>query len=330
MDKSQLLNIIRVAAEQKIITKNELTEAYEAGVATTSDSVLARPVSISEVLYYLGGLIVFVGISVLVWQHWGTLTPLLRILVTLGTSIVAYSIGAILGSNKNLDSLGHAFHVIAALVMPLGIAVTADALGIRLTTAAAQSVVTGLLFFVYLMSYFIIRKHLFVIFALLYGTLLFFSFTEFLVGGGPYFPVTEFIHYRIMIVGISYILLGNYFSQTPLVGIIEFIFSLGVLGVLGPALALGGWSPNPNVFWELIYPGLALGSVFLSFYFKSRAFILFGTLFLMAYILKISAEYFSQSLGWPISLVLAGLLLIGVGYLAFALNKKITPHVQGT
>jgi len=49
---------------------------------------------------------------------------------------------------------------------------------------------------------------------------------------------------------------------------------------------------------------------------------MWGTIFLMAYILKITSEYFSTGLGWPIALVIAGLAMIGVGFMSFSIKKK--------
>jgi hypothetical protein len=42
----------------------------------------------------------------------------------------------------------------------------------------------------------------------------------------------------------------------------------------------------------------------------------------MIYILKITGEYFQDGLGWPLALVLAGLALIAVGYVAVYVNNK--------
>ena len=74
--------------------------------------------------------------------------------------------------------------------------------------------------------------------------------------------------------------------------------------------------------WEILFPGIVFGVVFLSVYLKSKSFLVFGSIYLMAYILKLTKEYFADSMGWPLALVISGLLLIGIGYAAFALNKK--------
>jgi hypothetical protein len=75
-------------------------------------------------------------------------------------------------------------------------------------------------------------------------------------------------------------------------------------------------------FWELVFPGLVFGVMFLSVYLRSKAFLTFGSLYLVAYIFKITGEYFAESMGWPLVLVLTGLGLIAIGYLHFSLKRK--------
>jgi hypothetical protein len=116
--------------------------------------------------------------------------------------------------------------------------------------------------------------------------------------------------------------MGYSFSKNERAPLSGFLYSFGILGVLGAALILGEWTPNQNVFWELIYPILVFGALFLSIHIKSKAFLIWGTIFLMAYILKITAEYFSTGLGWPLALVIAGLAMIGVGYMSISIKNK--------
>lgn len=42
----------------------------------------------------------------------------------------------------------------------------------------------------------------------------------------------------------------------------------------------------------------------------------------MGYILKITSEYFADSLGWPLALMIAGFGMIGVGYLTVYIKRK--------
>jgi uncharacterized membrane protein YczE len=45
-------------------------------------------------------------------------------------------------------------------------------------------------------------------------------------------------------------------------------------------------------------------------------------LFLVAYLIRITAQYFSNITGWPIALIFIGIVIIGLGYLAIYINKK--------
>jgi hypothetical protein len=85
--------------------------------------------------------------------------------------------------------------------------------------------------------------------------------------------------------------------------------------ILGAGLSLGG-------FWDILYIGLVFGVILLSVYLKSRAFLIFGALFLMAYLIKITGEYFADTIGWPIALIFAGFAVIGVGFVAYYINKE--------
>ena len=76
------------------------------------------------------------------------------------------------------------------------------------------------------------------------------------------------------------------------------------------------------MIWELLFPGIVFAIMFLSIPLKSRSFLIVGAGYLMAYLEKITSEYFSEGLGWPLALIILGFAIIGVGYYAYHLNKK--------
>jgi hypothetical protein len=206
------------------------------------------------------------------------------------------------------------------MVTPIGIGVIFYLAGFDTGSAGVQSLISLILFLAYLASYHVFKKDIFIFFSIIFGTWLFFAFTNMLVAG--YYQSEKLYEYRILITGLSYLLLGYYFSEQNKSGLKSFLYGFGVLGFLGAALALGGWHPAQNVFWEAIFPFLVFGVLFLSVYLKSNSFLVFGSLFLMGYILKLTSEYFSQSLGWPLALVIAGFFLIAIGYGSFYLKRK--------
>jgi len=321
MDKHEVLLSITKLSASNLVTKDEVIEAFEGGQSKRAPS-LTNNVGLSEVLYFIGALIVFIGIAVLIGQNWSTLNSFTKILATLGFGVVAYFVGVLLNKEEKYGGLGFAFHLIAALAIPLGLGVTFNQAGFDATSSGMQSLIAAILFAMYISSYFVFKRSIFTFFSIAYATWFFFVFTNFLIGSNPTFSTADFYEYRVLFVGISYIFLGLYLSSTLQKDLTEVLYGSGSLFFLGAALALGGWKPSQNYVWELIYPGLIFVVLYLSVYLKSKSFLTFGTLFLMIYILKITGEYFSETLGWPISLMFCGIALIGVGYYAFTLNKK--------
>ncbi|MDP3772319.1 MAG: hypothetical protein Q8Q94_03025 [bacterium] len=332
MEKQELLQEIRAAAADKKILRDEMIAAYDAGVGVpTAHPSLLKRMNIADVLYFIGGAIVFIGIAILVGQHWDELDMPTRILATLGSGIAAYIVGVLLSRDERFGVVGTAFFFLSALIMPVGLSVVFDAAGLEVGSAGMQSVIAGILLVAYLASFFVFPRTLFIVFSILFGTWLFFSFTSFLILNNPHLATAEFFEYRVLAVGLAYVFLGYALreavattgeSHEEYSALASWLYAGGVALFLGAALALGGWSPNQNAFWEVIFPGLVFGVIFLSIYLHARSFLAFGSVYLMAYILKITAEYFSDTLGWPLALVLAGLCLIAIGYGAFRLNQN--------
>lgn len=320
--KEESLQYITSLGAQQFVTKEELLAAYEAGSGVTTDQVLIKKIGIAEILYYIGGGIVFLGIAILLAQNWTTLGFGTKVLATLGAGIAAYIVGVLFSREEKTETVGSAFYLISALVMPIGLHVIFDNVGFDVGSPGYQSLISGILLTVYLLSYAVFRKNVFTLFSVIFGTWFFFSFTSFLVGGNPYFNDWTFYEYRGLVAGLSYILLGYAFSKNERAPLSGFLYGFGIFGFLGFALALGGWGSNQNVFWELLFPGLVFATLFLSVHIKSKAFLTWGTIYLMLYILKITSEYFSSGLGWPLALVIAGLSMIGVGYMSLSLKKR--------
>lgn len=320
--KEEVLDYIRILSEQKVLTKEELDAAFDSGSGVKTDIVFTKKLGIAEILYYIGGAVVFLGIAILLAQNWSVLGFGTKVLATLGSGIAAYFVGVLFGREERTETAGSAFYLISAMVMPIGLWIVFDYAGFDASSYASQTFISGILLAIYLLSYVIFRKNIFTLFSIIFGTWIFFSLTSLMVDGGSYFDSWKFYEYRVLVASIAYMLIGYAFSRNERAPLQGFLFGFGIFGFLSASLALGGWEPNQNIFWELIYPGLVFGALFLSVKIKSKAFLTWGTVFLMAYILKITSEYFSSGLGWPFALVIAGLAMIGAGYMSFSIKKN--------
>lgn len=321
MNKVELLQYIKDFASKGFVTKDDVVDAYNQGAKISGSR--DNKVTISQILYYIGGAIVFLGIAILVVQNWSHLNAVTKILVTLGSSIVAYITATIFYRHADrLGGVGQAFYLISALTLPLGLAILFDEVGFDPDTAVLHSLISFICLLVFLISQRIFKKDIFIIFSVLFGTWFFFGFTEFLSDKIVSFDADKFAAYRVIVTGISYIFLGRFLSQKQKKALSGMLCGLGIFVALAACLYLTGWGRGRSIMWEILFPGIVFGVIFLSIYLKSKSFLVFGSMYLMVYILKLTGEYFADSMGWPLALVMTGLLLIGIGYAAFALNKK--------
>lgn len=319
MNKQQLLAEISRLSSEGIVSRSDVLHAL--GSASKADRSLYKQASVADVLYFIGGAIVVIGISVFLWQNWDALNPFARITSTLGSGLAAYVIGMLFGRESKLDTLSQAFFLISAAVIPTGLYVTFHEIGYQTGTSGFHTVISAAMLLMYLASFILSRRTIFLIFTIIFASWFYFALTSFIVGDNPMFG-EKFVEYRVLLLGLSYMLLGYHWSKTDKSELTGALYGFGSIAFLGAALALGGWSPSQNVFWELVFPGLVFLMILLSVDLKSKTFLIFGSIFLMIYILKITSEYFTNSLGWPLALIIAGLALIAVGYLSFHINQK--------
>ncbi len=327
MDKQQLLSEVSQAVAANLISQDELLTAYRAGNTQAGGEILANRLKLSDIMYYIGGAIVFLGVIVLAYQNWDIFPSALRIFITLGSTIAAFAVGALLYRYDNLKKVSQAFFLISGMLAPLGVEVALKEMGYDLDSNTIQLLAFSLMTAIYLGGFYFYRQTILLFFSIAFATGIFHNIINMIVGSNlSGSDVVKVWEYRILVEGVAYMFLGYYFSQGSLKALTGALYGFGSLFFLGSAMALGGWQPNQNAFWELVYPLLVFGIIFLSVYVKSKAFLVFGTLFLVGYILKLTSEYFTSGLGWPLALVLAGLAIMGVGYYAVRLNKKYFSH----
>ena len=91
MDKQQLLSELNQMVQAGQISQTEVLSAFQG-----LEGEERRHVNLSQVMYYIGATIVFLGICVLVFQNWENFNSATKIVVTLGSAIAAYLVGVVL------------------------------------------------------------------------------------------------------------------------------------------------------------------------------------------------------------------------------------------
>ena len=317
MEKQEVLHAVAQLAESGLLTREEVMSVF-----TRGESVPAKTHKLVEILYYIGGAIVCIGVAVLIGQNWDTLPTVTRIFATLGVGLAALTSAVLFSSQRQSQKVARSFFMIAGVVLPIGLNVAWHEAGYLISQASVQSIIFAILLVVFAALYALYRQTVLLLFAILFGLALYYVVPSFLLKGRPIFDEPSFTEYRTLLAGLSLGLLAYYFRGRHGKSLTGVLYSVGSVAFLGAALALGGYQPEANVAWELAFPLLAFGLIFGSVQLRSKPLLVFGTLFLIAYIFKLTAEYFSDSLGWPMALVVAGLGIIGCAWGSIHVGRR--------
>lgn len=176
----------------------------------------------------------------------------------------------------------------------------------------------GLIFVFCVFLNFSLKKVFLTLLTVINGTAFIYILVDALIGGSYYSDHGDIYLYLTMVMGLVYMLLAYSFRDSWNDRLVKILNFFGSIGLLGAAFSkIFGSLP-----WQMFFPVLVIGGFVFSVYVKSRTVLIISTLFLLGYISYITGEYFADSVGWPISLVVLGFIFIGLGYVSININKK--------
>ncbi len=322
MDKEELLQELSEKLTSGEIKREEVLSALspdnvETNKPTGEENKKPLRFSATRLFYILGATIALIGILFFIAQVWDLISSFGRILVTLGFGLLIAAMGSILLKQKPDTNLGAFFHIIGGALIPSGILITLFELDVDINSLWVIAVVFGVTFAFYLLLGIAHKHTVFTFFAILNGTLCLYALFGVIVDG-PAYDNENIYAYFYMMIGAVYLALAYAFR----VGWNKYLVS--ILYILGGALFLGATFSQvfDSIAWQLIYFLILSGGFLLSVYAKKRYIFAISIIFLVAHIVYITNEYFADSIGWPISLLILGFLFIGLGYAFFTINKR--------
>lgn len=328
MNKEELLQELSAKISGGEISREEVVSKlnFVAPTAQQTDNEETKKsyFSVIKMLYVLGAAIITIGIVIFVYQVWDDIGSFGRIAVTLGLGLLIAAIGSMLLKQKPEDNIGSIFHFIGGMLIPGGAVVTLSELSVDSDWAIAITFAGIFAFYLVLNA---LRKHaVLTFFAIANGTATVYLIINAIVGGPfkGWLGIKDIYQYLTMAIGASYLLLAYAFRGGWNKHLIGALYFFGSAGFLGAAFS----QVFNSVPWQLLYFLIVTGGLFLSVYMKSRSILVMSTLFLLAHVSYITSEYFANSLGWPILLVILGFVFIGLGYASVALDKRYIKNVN--
>ncbi len=272
---------------------------------------------VTKMLYVLGAAIVVIGIILFVAQVWDDIGAFGRISVTLGLGLLFAAIGSVLLKNKSEDSIGSVFHCIGGLLIPGGAMVALSEMNVDPISLWPVTMTFGVIFAFYILLNFVHKNAILTLFAIANGTAFIYLIFEAIVDGS-FYDHWDWHAYLTIVIGASYLLLAHSFREGWNKKLIGVLYFFGITGLLGAAFS----QVIDSVLWQMVYFLLVIGGLSLAVFMKSRSILVVSTLFLLGHVSFITGEYFANSVGWPISLVILGFIFIGLGYASITVNKK--------
>ena len=321
--KEQVLALISEKIEEGEITKEEVlavvgTEHVPSFEQKESKDTWKKHFSATKIFYYLGGAIVILGILFFIAQIWDDIGSAGRIGITLVLGFVFAGLGSNALVKEREKMLGPVLHTIGGVLIPSGALVTLTELG-GVPTQTQVMFVIGIIFLFYAVLALHHRHVILTLFAIANGTAFLFLLVEVLFS-----PSDTVFQYVTLVVGISYLLLAREFISTWNKRLVGLLHVFGAIAIFQAGFIL----MVDFKLWELFYAVISFGGIAYAAYAQSRGILFVSTIGLISYFAYITAEYFADSIGWPLALILLGFVLIGVGYGSIKVNKKYLKKVS--
>ncbi len=304
--REEALEQIVAIARSHDLAMSEISSALDEDRAGVGQPKTASVVG--RILGYLGGIFVFAGLGVFIALNWDAMNAVARIVVTLGSGLAAFVIALIAAGDPRFSQARTPLYLIAALLQPVGILVAIDEFSSGGDWHYALLLTTGLMLIQQSVVFWKKKDS-----TLLFTTLIFASgFYGVLLD--LYSVDEEFI---AVSGGVSLLLLCLGLDRTRYRGLTPFWYFAGSV-----AFFTGLFMRVQHTSVELLFMLAATGGVLLSVYTRSRILLFVSTLAMLGYISYFTGQHFLDSMGWPLMLIVLGLVLIGFSALAIRINRR--------
>lgn len=267
-----------------------------------SSSLLGR------IFAYLGGTFIFAGLCIFIALNWESMNSAGRIIITLGSGMALFIMALVASADERYQRVRTPLYLIAAAIQPIGIMVAIDEFSTGGDWHHASLLTAGLMFFQQFTVFWKKRDN----------ALLFTSITFALWFLAVWFDLLEIDEELIAVVlGLSTVALCTGLEKTDYRGINPFWYLVG-----SASFYTGLFELLEDSAIEPAFLAMTCAGVFLSTWIRSRTLLFVSTLSILAYISYFTAQHFQDSLGWPLLLILLGLLLIGLSALAMKISRR--------
>lgn len=263
-----------------------------------------------KIFSILGGVFVFAGIAAYIGMFWGDMNSAMRVIITLGSGFTVYMMGVIFSRDSRYPSAIAPLMLVAALLESGGLFVLIDEYFNNHTGnwRLACLVVFGIMLLQQGLTFVSMRIPILLFTSLWFGS-------SFVAVAFDMIGVDD--KWNMLIIGasllsIAYGLRDSIYQRTLqlayLFGSLMFLFA--VFDILR------------NTPFEVLYLAVTCFMIYMSVMALSTTLLIVSVLAMLSYIGYFTAEHFVRSVGWPLALIVLGVLFFIISASALRIKKK--------
>ena len=304
-DRSRALDRIVALAQEHQLTAAEIAAALN----TSSRPQEGRARSlIVRVLGYLGGTFVFAGIAAFIALQWDSMNAAARVISTLGPGIAAFALAVLAHRDLRFDKAVAPLFLIAGALEPTGMLVAFNEFGAGGDARWAALITAGVVAMQFAAAFATLRRSTPLFITVLFAVLFWWTVFDLLDADDSA---------TALVIGGSLVLAAIGVDRTPHTANTPPWYFFGAAAFL-----YGLFDAVKDTPLEVLFIVAASGFVYLSAAVHSRTLLAVATMAILAYTGWFTGEHFANSLGWPVVLMMFGLLMIALSALAFRIDRQ--------
>lgn len=263
---------------------------------------------LTSVFGFIGGILVFAGLAIFVGTVWNDIGTGGRIVVTLGTGFSAFIMALVCTTDEKFAKAATPLFLTAAILQPGGILVVMDEFSRGGDPAHGLLFMSLVMLIQQGMAFWAKQRTVLALTSIIFGVS-FFSVA---------FDLMDLQDNLIgIVIGLSLSCIAWALDHSRHKSIAAINYFFGTTIFLVSFFDIVEYGP-----FEILFLGVTCALIFISTMVRSRTLLFVGTVSTLGYIAYFSGEYFADSLGWPLTLMLMGFILIGFSAFAVKLNNK--------
>jgi hypothetical protein len=300
------LEDIVMLARQHGLSSTEIVAALGAKAPAAARTNRARSVVV-RVLGFLGGTFVFAGIGVFIALQWSGMNSLARVTATLGSGVAAFVLALLAYRDERYDNAAAPLVLIASVLEPIGMMVAFQEFGSGGDWRIAALISSGTMTAQLGAAVQWIRRSTPLFMMLVFASLFWATALDLLEVDGKTMALVMGGSLLLVAAGINRTLHRDITPPWYFVGAASFLYGLFDLVEHTP--------------FEIAFLAAAAAFVYASVVLHSRTLLFVATLAIIAYTGWFTRQYFADSIGWPLALIVFGLFMIGLSALAFRIDR---------